>query len=91
MARLFAGRDDEDAVHLIVECKGVPDDHSDRKSQSITKRWIPAVQSSGQLPRSLRRWSFVELTEPGRLTADLSVAIKAARADHPQTSQQGAA
>ena len=31
VARLFAGRDDEDAVHLIVECKGVPDDHSDRK------------------------------------------------------------
>ena len=28
VARLFAGRDNEDAVHLIVECKGVPDDHT---------------------------------------------------------------
>ena len=91
VARIFAGREDEDAVHLIIECKGVPDDHSDRKKQSITKRWIPAVQSSGQLPRWLRRWSFVELTEPGRLAADLNAAIKAARTEHPNTPQQGAA
>ena len=91
VARLFAGREDDDAVHLIIECKGVPDDQSDRKKQSITKRWIPAVQSSPQLPMWLRRWSFVELDEPEGLYADLSAAIKAARAEHPKPAQQGAA
>ncbi|MXW96385.1 MAG: hypothetical protein F4110_13455 [Acidimicrobiaceae bacterium] len=91
VARLFAGREDDDVVHLIIECKGVPDDHSERKKQSITKRWIPAVQSSPQLPTWLRRWSFVELDQPDGLSADLSAAINAARAEHPQSPQQGAA
>ena len=70
VARLFAGREDDDAVHLVIECKGVPDDHSERKKQSITKRWIPAVQASPQLPMWLRRWSFVELDQPEGLSAD---------------------
>jgi len=87
VARLFADREDEDAIHLIVECKGVPDDHSHRKKQSIQQKWIPAVQSSGQLPLWLRRWSFVEFTEPGRLTADLNTAIRVARAQHSKTPQ----
>ncbi len=91
VARLFAGREDGDAVHLIVECKGVPDDHSKRKKQSITKRWIPAVQSSPQLPMWLRRWSFVELDQPDGLSADLKAAINAARVAHPKAAQQGAA
>ncbi len=91
VARLFAGREDDDAVHLIIECKGVPDDHSKRKKQSITKRWIPAVQSSPQLPMWLRRWSFVELDQPDGLSADLKAAIDAARAAHPKPVQQGAA
>ena len=91
VARLFAGCEDDDAVHLVIECKGVPDDHSERKKQSVTTRWIPAVQSSPQLPGWLRRWSFVELDEPDRLAADLSAAIKAARAAHPKALQQGAA
>ena len=69
----------------------MPDDHSERKKQSVTTRWIPAVQSSGQLPMWLRRWAFVELDEPDRLSADLKAAIKAARAEHPKISQQGAA
>jgi len=91
VARLFADREDEDAVHLIIECKGVPDDHSERKKQAVTTRWVPAVQSSGQLPAWLRRWAFVELDEPDLLSADLNTAIKAARAAHPETLQQGAA
>ena len=91
VARLFAGREHEDAVHLIIECKGVPDDHSERKKQSVTTRWIPAVQSSGQLPMWLRRWSFVELDEPGRLSADLNAAVRAARAEHPKAARQGVA
>ena len=91
VARLFAGREDDDAVHLIIECKGVPDDQSERKKQSITKRWLPAVQSSPQLPMWLRRWSFVELDQPEGLSADLSAGIKAARAEHPKPAHQGAA
>ena len=91
VARLFAGREDQDAVHLIIECKGVPDDRSERKKQAMTTRWIPAVQASPQLPGWLRRWSFVELDEPDRLSADLNAAVKAARAEHPETTQQGAA
>ena len=89
VARLFAGHEDDDAVHLIIECKGVPDDQSERKKQSITRRWIPAVQASGNLSQWLRRWSFVELDEPEGLSADLSAAIKAARAEHPKPDQQG--
>lgn len=86
VARLFAGREDEDAVHLIIECKGAPDDHSGRKSQAVTRRWIPAVTASGQLPSWLRRWSFVELVEPGRLSADLNTAIRQARKQYPDTA-----
>lgn len=91
VARLFAEHEDADAVHLIIECKGVPDDQSERKKQSITNRWIPAVQSSLQLPMWLRRWSFVELDEPEGLSADLSAAIRVARAEHPKPAEQGAA
>ena len=85
VARLFAGRENEGAVHLIIECKGMPDDRSERKKQWITDRWIPAVQSSGQLPKWLQRWAFVEFTEPGRLAVDLNEAIRAAREAHPDS------
>ncbi len=79
VARLFAEREDEDAVHLIVECKGVPDAQSERKKQTVLEKWIPAVSVSAQLPIRLRRWAFVELTEPERLPAELNQAIRDAR------------
>ncbi len=91
VARLFAGREDEDAVHLIVECKGVPDAHSERKKQAVETRWIPAVQASGHLPGWLRRWSFVELTELENPSADISEAIRQARKAHPAPAVEGAA
>ena len=91
VARLFAGREHNAAVHLIVECKGVPDDRSERKKQAVLTRWIPAVQASAQLPGWLRRWAFVELDNPGRLRADLDIAVMAARAQHPETGAAGAA
>ena len=91
VARLFAERDDEDAVHLIVECKGLPDDHSERKKQAVENRWIPAVQASGQLSAWLRRWRFVELTDPERLSADLNEAVRQARKAHPTPIAEGAA
>ena len=83
VARLFGEREDDDAVHLIVECKGVPDPQSERKKQSVVESWIPAVQESVQLPRWLRRWSFVELTSSARLAAELNQAIRDARTAHP--------
>ena len=93
VARLFAGRTDADAVHLIVECKGVPDALSDRKRQAVETRWIPAVQASTQLPGWLRRWSFVELTELENLPADIGEAVRQARRDHPaaDSTVEGAA
>ena len=91
VARLFADREDEDAVHLIIECKGRPDDRSERKKQAATDKWIPAVQASPQLPGWLRRWSFAELADQDRLTVDLDTAIAEARSAHPRTEQQGAA
>ena len=91
VARLFAEREDDDAVHLIVECKGVPDAHSERKKQAVENRWIPAVQASGQLPHWLRRWSFVEPTELEGLSADLNQAIREARKTHPKPIVEGAA
>ena len=91
VARLFAEREDDDAVHLIVECKGAPDVQSERKRQAAESRWIPAVQASGQLPCWLRRWSFVELTELDRLAADLNEAVRQARKAHPTPIVEGAA
>ena len=91
VARLFEEREDDAAVHLIVECKGVPDAHSERKKQAVENRWIPAVQASGQLPRCLRHWSFVELTELEGLSADLNQAIREARKIHPKPIVEGAA
>lgn len=91
VARLFAEREDEDAVHLVIECKGVADDLSERKKQFTSDRWIPAVQNSPNLPNWLRRWSFVELNKPESLSVDLTVAISAARAEHPKSPEQGEA
>lgn len=88
IARLFAGREDGNAVHLIVECKGRPDERSERKAQSVENKWIPAVEASGQLPDWLRRWYFVELTEPRRLAADLDHAIESARRRHPSIESE---
>ena len=91
VARLFGEREEENAVHLIIECKGVADDLSERKKQSVTDRWVPAVQNSPNLPAWLRRWAFVELNNPESLSVDLAVAINAARAEHPKSPQQGEA
>ena len=90
VARLFADREDEDAIHLIIECKGMPDDRSERKKQAATDKWIPAVQASPHLPAWLRRWSFTELADQDRLTVDLDQAIAEARTAHPRPSHEGA-
>ncbi len=79
VARLFGGPDSTEAVHLIVECKGVPDDRSERKKAAVADKWIPAVEAAAQLPARLRRWHFAEVTDARRLRADLGTAIDEAR------------
>lgn len=91
VARLFAGREDHDAVHLIIECKGVPDEQSKRKKHTVNSQWIPAVQASPHLPGWLSRWAFVELDNPDQLAADLDHAIAQARSTHPAATVEGAA
>ena len=91
VARLFAGREDRDAVHLIIECKGVPDEQSQRKKLTVNSQWIPAVQASPHLPGWLRRWAFVELDNLDQIAADLDHAITKARTTHPAPTLEGAA
>lgn len=54
---------DGDPVHLIVECKGRPDEDSETKARYVKEWWIPAVANSPQIPDRLRRWSFIEVTD----------------------------
>ena len=54
---------DGDPVHLIVECKGMPDEESATKACYVTDWWIPAVANSPQIPDFLRRWKFLEITD----------------------------
>lgn len=91
VARLFGGPDSAEVVHLIVECKGVPDDRSERKKAAVASKWIPAVAASAQLPARLRRWHFAEVTDAQRLRADLGAVIDEARARHVEAWRQGAA
>ena len=62
-----------DQVHLIVECKGRPDEESATKARYVTDWWIPAVANSPQIPDHLRSWRFLEITDTAlgyRLLAD---------------------
>ena len=67
---------DGDPVHLIVECKGRPDDESETKARYVTDWWIPAVANSPQIPDRLRRWNFVEITDAAMGHRVLEDAIK---------------
>ena len=67
---------DGDPVHLIVECKGRPDDESETKARYVTDWWIPAVANSPQIPERLCRWSFVEITDAEMGYGVLADAIK---------------
>ena len=78
--RLFDEREGDRAVHLMVECKGVPDDVSERKAQYVREWWIPAVANSPEIPRWLSRWCFVELDHPDQSWYDLDKAISQAAA-----------
>ena len=80
IVRLFDEREGDQAVHLMVECKGVPDEVSERKAQYVREWWIPAVANSPEIPRWLSRWCFVELDHPDQSRYDLDKAISQAAA-----------
>ena len=79
VVRLFGGRHSDDAVHLMLECKGVPDDVSEAKHSYVEDWWIPAVANSPETPAGLRRWTFAELTDLGLPDFELAHAIEEAR------------
>jgi len=54
---------DGDPVHLIVECKGRPDEESETKARYVKEWWIPAVSNSPQIPARLSRWRFLEIAD----------------------------
>ena len=63
-----------DDTHLIIECKGIPDDKSEATKQYVTEWWIPAVAGTPSLPH--RRWGFVELTRIPIMKARLDRAVE---------------
>ena len=79
VVRLLGGRDSDDAVHLMLECKGEPDEVSEAKHSYVQDWWIPAVANSPETPRGLRRWTFTELTDIDIPESELDRAIEQAR------------
>ena len=79
IVRLFGGRHSDDAVHLMLECKGVPDEVSEAKHSYVRDWWIPAVANSPETPKELRRWTFAELTDLGLPEFELANTIEEAR------------
>ena len=78
VVRLFGGRGSDEVVHLMLECKGMPDDVSEAKHRYVRDWWIPAVANSPETPPGLRRWSFAELTDTDAPAAELDRAIEQA-------------
>ena len=87
VVRLFGGRETGDAVHLMIEGKGQPDDESAAKQRYVEDFWIPAVRNNDKLDPSLRRWAFTQIpasyeayaADYGLLAVDLNAAIHRAR------------
>ncbi len=79
VVRLFGGNRSEDAVHLMLECKGRPDEVSEAKHGYVADWWIPAVANSPETPPGLRRWTFAELTDLDGPELELDQAIDDAR------------
>ena len=90
IVRLFARRDSDDAVHLMLECKGAPDEVSEAKHGYVQDWWIPAVANSPETPPGLRRWRFAELTDLGLPDFELANAIEEARRLVASPSASGA-
>ena len=79
VVRLFGGRHSDGAVHLMLECKGAPDEVSKAKHSFVEDWWFPAVANSPETPPGLRRWTFAELTDTDVPASELDQAIEEAR------------
>jgi type III restriction enzyme len=79
VVRLFGRRDGDDTVHLMLECKGAPDEVSAAKHGYVQDWWIPAVANSPETPEGLRRWTFAELVNFETPEPELDHAIEQAR------------
>ncbi|HCB38001.1 MAG TPA: hypothetical protein DEP66_07395, partial [Acidimicrobiaceae bacterium] len=75
VARLGGAYEDIDAVHLIVEGKGIHDELDDHKHSYLRDWWIPAVANGHDTPKHLRNWRFFEITD-GDIGGQLSAAIR---------------
>ena len=60
-----------DAVHLVVEIKGQPDEETKAKAETMRARWVPGVNNLG----TCGRWGFVELSSLDTMAADFSAAL----------------
>jgi len=89
--RLFGGRGSYDAVHLMLECKGQPDEVSEAKHRYVRDWWIPAVANSPETPPGLRHWTFCELTDTEAPAAELDRAVERTRRLVESQHQGGAA
>ena len=61
VARLFGQRKTGDAIYLMIEGKGQPDDESAAKQHHVEDYWIPAVRNNDKLDPSLQRWAFTQI------------------------------
>ncbi len=55
-----------EAIHIVVEIKGQPDEQTKTKADTMRSRWIPGVNNLG----TFGRWEFVELKDVKTLAAD---------------------
>ena len=85
VVRLGGEREELAARHLIVEVKSQPDRSSYAKERYVRNYWIPAVANAPELPRWLRRWHFVELSDDANFGYDLDTAIDEALAQPDAT------
>lgn len=67
VARLTGG------AHLIIECKGLPDEKSEATKRYVTDWWIPAVAGTPDIPH--RRWAFAELLQLSTISSRLDRVI----------------
>jgi hypothetical protein len=61
------GRGLEDPLHLVMEIKGLRDEHDKAKKETMETYWIPGVNNL----KRYGRWGFAELTSVWTMETDL--------------------
>lgn len=60
-----------DPLHLVVEIKGIRDDESKTKRQTVETLWLPGVNALG----THGRWAFVELSDLYQINAEFRAVV----------------